>query len=51
MLVLYTLPEVTDQLTQCERRIKDKGKVILQQPLIARTFDEYMGGVDIAYVD
>lgn len=48
MKVLYSLPEITDQLTQCQRHIKDKGQTVLQQPLISKNFDEFMGGVDVA---
>lgn len=48
MKILYTLPEIVDELTHCKRRLKGSGTAILQQPYIAKNFDEFMGGVDIA---
>lgn len=48
MMVLYSIPEVVDQISVCQRKIKGKGLTDLLQPFIARTFDEFMCGVDIA---
>lgn len=48
MRVLYTIPEIVDELTNCQRRLKEKGTTTILQPLIAQVFDDYMGGVDVA---
>lgn len=50
MKVLYNKPEIVDQLTVCSRRLKGKKSVNLVQPLIAKDFDEYMGGIDLGYL-
>lgn len=51
MKVLYSKPEIVDQLTMCSRNVKGKTKMQIVQPLIANDFDKHMGGVDIGYVN
>lgn len=48
MKAVYTVCDVVDELTTCQRRVKGLGLTDVLQPYIAKNFDEYMGGVDIA---
>lgn len=50
LLVLYTTPEVVDELYTCRRRIKGKGMRNILQPYVAKKFDDMMCGVDLALV-
>lgn len=50
MLVMFSVPDIVDDLTVCQRRIKDVGVTSLLQPYIAKNFDENMGGVDLGLV-